>query len=264
MKNILKKTLVILKIIFGVLLSIVLSVCLLMVLLFLPKSCSHSDEYIVTYPQKYTTAYCEENYIRADPNLIHLIAAENEIGKIEIPGGWGYYRAIKDVSMEDYLVMTKVLMFGINGRDIVKNKNNDALPEQEILSYHIKKIEIYKNEKSLKELYHIDVLKLGNERVTEVISSFDGEKADRFQSDLIECLEKGNYKNGDEITFDIFELNIRITFDNYEYLVWDGGVIKSKEDNKLYIVFYKPTDGLWKNILIPLNNDIAELVPDFE
>ena len=160
MKTILKKTLVILKIIlkiiFGVTLSIVLSVCLLMVLLFLPKSCSHSDEYIVTYPQKYITAYCEENYIRADPNLIHLIAAENEIGKIEIPGGWGYYRAIKDVSMEDYLVMTKVIMFGINGRDIVKNKNNDALPEQEILSYHIKKIEIYKNEKSLKELYHID------------------------------------------------------------------------------------------------------------
>ncbi|MCQ2427864.1 MAG: hypothetical protein MJ137_05625 [Clostridia bacterium] len=227
-------------------------------------SCSNSSEYLVTYPQEYTPAYCVENYIRADPNLIHLIAAENEIGRIEIPGGWGYYHAIKDVPMDEYLLLNKMVILSTNYYDIVKNKNNNALPELEILSFKIKTVEIIK--KTYKSR-GVDTLKYGSDCDIEVVSSFDGEKADQFQSNLIECLEKGNYQDwntNNGLDWErVFGLCIRVTFDKYEYLVWDCHIFKNAGNNNFYILFHIPTDKSWHDICIPLNQDIVELVSHF-
>lgn len=258
-------------------------ICLLAITTLLPctlSSCSKvlrkADEYIVTYPENYTVDYCNENYIEADPNLLYLRVADNDIGRIEIPGGGARYRAIKDVPLDEYLMFDESIMFAPLSYKILKNKNNLDLPQQEILSYKIKDIKIYRQTYDT-EIEPVDKYKLGAKMVEEELSSISGEKTDAFQAHIIECLEQGNYhKNYGKQYGYVFNPNIvrsndrkvrlRVTFENYENLVWDTTIYEKK--NKFYIDFYTPSDspdGGWLPNYIPLdeefNEKIAELIP---
>ena len=52
----------------------------LLVLLVL-VSCAPQYRFQATYPKGYTAEYFYSHYVQADPNLIHLYAAENDAGK---------------------------------------------------------------------------------------------------------------------------------------------------------------------------------------
>ena len=125
----------------------------IMLLLNVLSSCVQKDNYIVEYPEMYTPTYCSENYIQADPNLVHLRAADNDLGRIDVPGGGARYCAIKDIPLDEYLLFDEYVMFAPLSYQIVKNKNNTALPVQEILSYKIKSVNLYWRVSPL-DVYH--------------------------------------------------------------------------------------------------------------
>ena len=255
-------------------------ICLLAITTLLPctlSSCSKvlrkSDEYIVTYPENYTSDYCDENYIEADTNLLCLRLAENTIGKSNIKGNNGSYRAIKDVPLDEYLVFDNAITVLPFSYKILKNKNNLNLPQQEILSYKIKDVKIYLEA----NLEPVDRYKLWKKLVEEELYSISGEKADAFQAHIIECLEQGNYHKNygkqygyvftpDPIISNNHMVRLMVTFENYENLVWHTTIYEKK--NKFYIDFYTPSDspdGGWLPNYIPLdeefNEKIAELIP---
>ena len=78
--------------------------CFLMIIL-LFTSCNKHQKNTVEYPKKFTVEYCIDNYITADPNLIYLVSADNEIGPFDVPGGSARYRAIMGVPVDDYLLL---------------------------------------------------------------------------------------------------------------------------------------------------------------
>ena len=112
--------------------------------------------------------------------------------------------------------------------------------QQEILSYKIKDIKIYRQTYDT-EIEPVDKYKRGAKMVEEELSSISGEKTDAFQAHIIECLEQGNYhKNYGKQYGYVFNPNIakindhkvrlRVTFENYENLVWDT-IIYEKKNN---------------------------------
>lgn len=227
------------------------------------SSCAKKDEYIVNYPESYTVDYCVNNYIRADPLLVHLRASDNKIaGHIEIPGGVAYYRAIKDVPLDDYLLCDEaILFFAPLSHKIVKNKNNSNLPQQEILSYKIRSVILYYTNP---DLDGSDKMKLGEKMMGEVIASIDGDGATAFQNHIIDCIETNNYKKsniaGD--LYDVMNIHVRVVFENYENLVWDS--VLCKQNGTYYMVFHTPADspdGGWIQNRIPINQELAELIP---
>lgn len=241
-----------------------ITICLLFIfLLNVFSSCAGKDEYLVDYPEKYTTSYCSENYIQADPNLVHLRAADNDLGRIEIPGGGARYCKIKDIPLDEYLLLDQYIMFAPLAYKIVKNKNNTDIQVQEILSYKVKSVNIYLEAE--KKNMSAEMRKLGLGLVEEYIATVDGADAEAFQSHLIECVEKGNYtKTGPGgyafIRKDNNIVNLRVSFENYENLVWDSQ-IKIKDDT-YYIVFYTPytSVGEWSSNYLPINQEMADLI----
>ena len=206
-------------------------ICLLAITTLLPcalSSCSKvlrkADEYIVTYPENYTVDYCNENYIKADPNLLYLRVADNDLGKNNVKGKNGNFRAIKDVPLDEYLMFDEALLLYSLSYEIIKNKNNLDLPQQEILSYKIKDIKIYRQTYDT-EIEPVDKYKLGAKMVEEELSSISGEKTDAFQAHIIECLEQGNYHknygkqygyvfNPNIAKINDHKLRLRVTFGN--------------------------------------------------
>ena len=223
----------------------------------------NTDEYIVNYPEYLTLDYCIDNYIKADPNLLYLRAADNDIGKTEIPGGYAKYCAIIDVPVDDYLLIDESILLALLPYKIVKNKYNLNLPQQEILSYKIKSVIIY----SLPlDMYTINPEKrsMGEKMVQEIIASIDGNAATAFQNHIIDCIETNNYKKTG-IAGDFLErvnFNVRVVFEDYENLVWDSEL--RKQNDTYYILFHTPADSLdggWVQNWLPLNEEIAELIP---
>lgn len=258
-------------------------ICLLAITTLLPctlSSCSKvlrkSDEYIVNYPEYLTLDYCIDNYIQADPNLLYLRAADNDIGKTEIPGGYAMYCAIIDVPVDDYLLIDESILMSLLPYEIVKNKYNVNLPQQEILSYKIKSVIIYSPPQ---DMYTInpDKRSMGEKMVQEIVASIDGNATTVFQNHIIDCIEKDNYHkdygeqygyvfNPTVATSNDRKICLMVTFENYENLVWNTTIYENK--NKFYIRFYTPSDspdGGWRSNYIPLdeefNEKIAELIP---
>ena len=121
---------------------------LLMVLIVF-SSCQKRENYVVEYPELYTPEYCTNNYIQADPNLLYIAYADNSIGRIDVPGGYARYYAIKDVPIDDFLLLDEAIMFDPLSYKIVKNKYNLDLTLQDILSYKIKSVLTYSQSKDL-------------------------------------------------------------------------------------------------------------------
>ena len=225
-------------------------------------SCKKHDDNIVEYPEMYTPEYCSENYIEADPNLIYTVSADNDIGKTDIPGGYAKYYAIKDVPIDDYLLLDEAVMFAPLSYKIVKNKNNLDIPQQEILSYKIKSVLIYSQSKDLDVS---DKKALGEKMVDEIVASMDGNDATAFQNHIIDCIETENYREagteGD--LYEVVEnIHVRVVFENYENLAWDSGLFK--QNDAYYIVFYTPVDspdGGWIQNWIPVSQGLVDLIP---
>ena len=239
-------------------LSMILS---LLVLLILFSSCTTSNNNRFEYPDIYTTEYCSANYIEADPNLLYTVSADNCIGQIDVPGGYASYYAIKDVPLDEYLLLDEAIMFAPFSYQIVKNKNNTKLPQQEILSYEIKSIIIYSLSHDLDIL---DKRTLGDKMVEEIIASVDHNDASAFQDYIIDCLANNNYLIAGEVVGSLESvefINLRVIFEGYENLVWDSGI--SKQNGTYYIVFYmiNEMNGGWRQIWLPLNQEIAALIP---
>lgn len=231
------------------------------------SSCKEQKKYQVDYPATITTEYLNENYIEADPNLIHLYCAENSTEKFEIPGGYGRYYAIKDVSMDEYLTLRKsILMVSPYEHIIVKNKK---LVNQEILSYELEKIEIYKFDIGAVTQENWETL--GNAYMSKSMVLLDSLEASSFQSYIIDCLETKKYcehKTGefyDQVSIDGFPVRIRISFAKYENLVWDAAI--RIRDDKYYVYFYWYTkdkihpEGYWDIIYLPISPEISALIP---
>lgn len=234
--------------------------CSSIIIMFI-TSCNKHDDNIVEYPEMYTPEYCSENYIEADPNLIYTVSADNDIGKIDIPGGYARYYAIKDVPIDKYLLLDEAVMFAPLSYKIVKNKFNLDIPQQEILSYKIKSVLIYSQSKNLDEL---EKKALGEKMVDEIVASIDGNDAIAFQNHIIECVEKNNYRETG-MSGDIYEalenIHLRIVFEEYENLAWDSGIFK--QNDKYYIVFYTPVDsnaGGWVQNWLPINQELVDLL----
>jgi len=237
---------------------LIFSLCILLLLNVL-SSCVQKDNYIVEYPEMYTTTYCSENYIEADPNLVHLRAADNDLGKIDVPGGNAKYCAIKDVPLDEYLLFDEYVMFAPLSYQIVKNKNNTALPVQEILSYKIKSVDLYLPA-YWKDIY-LDKRELGRNWVKEQISSVDVDGAIAFQTYVIECFENGNLIPMGDPAYELTSIQLRVIFEDYENLVWDSSIYSL--NGNYYILFYTwETDG-WAQNLMPLEQGIVELVCDY-
>lgn len=229
-------------------------------------SCGYEKEekekYIVDYPEIYTPEYCIENYINADPNLIHLVAADNAIGQIDVPGGSAEYVAIKDVPIDEYLLLDEAIMFAPLSNKVVKNINNLNLPQQEILSYDLESVIIYSIARDLDDT---NEKKLGVEMISEIITSTDCDGATAFQNHIIDCIETNNYRKTG-IAGDLFEavenIRVRVVFKDYENLAWDSGLFK--QNGSYYIVFYIPVDypdGGWTQNWLPINQELVELIP---
>lgn len=239
---------------------------LLLLFLNVLPSCSKLNNYLVTYPQDYTTSYCSENYIQADPNLMYLRSADNAIGTIEIPGGSASYYAIKDIPLDEYLLKDEAVLFAPLSYKIVKNKNNNNLPTQEILSYTVKSVTLYlvRNERN-----NIDKNNLGSDLVDEYVVSISGEEAIAFQSHIIECLENDNYREtglGGDLLDNVIEngkqVCLRISFEDYDNLVWDSNIYM--QNDVYYIVFYtlsEETNGYWVQNWLPLYEEFVKLLP---
>lgn len=220
---------------------------------------------VVDYPKIYTPEYCSENYIQADPNLIHLVSADNDIGQIDVPGGSARYYAIKDVPLDEYLLLDEAIMFAPLSFQIVKNRNKD-LPMQEVLSYEVKSLQLYSNLGDCK-----DKKNLGTEKVYEYIALLESDSATVFQSHILECLETKNYKENemgvpyDFVYYNDSAISIRVTFSKYKNLVWDALIIELESEYFMYFYWFtideKHPDGYYDIIFIPLNEEIAELIP---
>lgn len=233
------------------------------------SSCKKQEKYEVDYPHYYTPEYCSEYYIEADTNLIHLYSAENSIDKGEIPGGYSCYYAIKDIALEDYLALKEVLLLVKPFHHKIVRKRNKDMPIQEVLSYELKKVEIYKRGNIESE----DWSRLGVARVSESIVTLDSAGAASFQSHMLDCIEKGNYTEHDSVltsSWDSVErdnalLYIRVHFSEYENLVWDARIIECNGEYCMYFYWYPPdvngTGSTSEIIFIPLGQDISTLIP---
>ena len=253
----------------------VLSCCLLMILLlfYLLTACKGAKGYKVDYPDYYTPEYCYENYIDADPNLIHLFCSENSIGTYRNTGFFDTYYAIKDVLLDEYLCIRRInVLFntGIGDVQIVRNKKT-GLSEQEILTLNYKSVELYwqgrESPPNSKTWFSI-----GSNKVQETIASLSGTDAANFQSHIVRVLESGKCEEVGSPFYRFVTkepegnlLFIRVVFEEYENLVWETAIRES--DGKYYMYFYWYTadedhpEGFWDIIYVPLSEEISELIP---
>ena len=219
-----------------------------------------ADDYVADYPEMYTPEYCMDNYVGADENLIHVQAAENSIGKVLEYGVYYDFYAIKDVPMEEYLsVSTCAIMFDYPTDRIVKNKNLDR-SEQEILAWEIKSVELYWTRADASSSL-------------EYVAALDSKEAALMQSQWIEYLENGKYKEkggiynsiekGEDTLYESV-LRVRVSFSKYENIVWEAGI--KEDDGEYYVHFDWFTaheafpDGYFKYVYLPIGPALSELV----
>ena len=216
--------------------------------------------YEVEYPETYTVEYCKENYVPANPQLVAFKIADNSVEDI-----WrdDIYIAIKNVPTEDYLYHKNNIFLTTSHTEIVRNKNL-VLPEDELLFYEYKSLELYVNGNQYN---------LSN---TELKKS-TGDKADSFRAYIQECLESGNYK---KFSFDPnivshayanekFSIILEIKFSEHPYLGWGSEIYQFTDgDPNYYFLFARfvvdesHPDGYYKRLCIPLPEDLAKLIPE--
>ena len=127
-----------LSILLVLLISFVLVISVLVLSIIFGQSCA-PEPFEMEYPKHYTSEYCFNNYIAADPNLGYLQSAENSTAEpfYDAPYFYSYY-GIKDVPLEKYLrVFERALFFDSGSSNLVKHKdmeNEEAIRDYEVNS----------------------------------------------------------------------------------------------------------------------------------
>ena len=264
---------------------------LLILILNTLASCAKSEKYgKVEYPEQYTPEYCAENYVDADQNLVPLyIDNKDGVGPISVSDGYDTFYAIKDIPFDKYLFASKWQLLSTHTR-VVQNKNME-LPEQEILSYQCKSVDLFWKKVNNSSGGRFDKWSSPDhaDQVSEHIATLNSEEATMFQTYIRECLNTGNYvesgkPNSEFMVSSVWKENmdsglaqnwlcLRVSFVEYENLVWEVAVQKAvikEAEERYYMTFFwfitdeKHPDGYWKIVYIPLNESLAGLIPKSE
>lgn len=236
---------------------------------------SCAKDYQADYPDNFTTEYCVQNYVFADPNLMFLERAKNDATESYNWNGKVFrFFAIRDVSPEDYLVVTASTFFVEHGAVRVVKDQDIGIENYEIFTKEIACAEIYR-----RKSVDIDDLLCAGEKCYE---SQIGQLTDAQIDDLIDyikdCLDSQQFSEMEYYPTTHFQpgaygnpVILRIQFEEYDYLVWDALTVR--RDGTRYIVFYiyddtypEPsgmwTEHRWVPVLIPLPEEIAALIPE--
>ncbi|MBE6597111.1 MAG: hypothetical protein E7641_05515 [Ruminococcaceae bacterium] len=223
--------------------SIIKLIDVLLVIIISFTACNN-EEYIVEYPEKYTAEYCLSNYVKADPNLIHLRSADNSLGTINKYGLYFEYYAIKDIPLDEYLcVQSYGLLSGGSDAEIFRYEDLE-ISEPEILSYKLKSAKLYWNfDNNVSENFPT----LGAVNVYQDVVSID---AEYLQSYIRKAIDEENYVvdnskftpvlkritvNNGRLSTDI-GLTIMVHFEKYENIVWCCSI--DKFNGEYYLCFY--------------------------
>ena len=259
-------------------------ICVAFITLVLSIQCfvSCGDHYKADYPEYFSNEYCIDNYVFADPNLSFMQCDTGSVDSFGISnyGTSFYFKAIKNVALEKYLVVRCHTMYSkeVNYR-IIKNDSSE-MHKQEILSYDIDAVEIYKRVRVEDDK---NLCKMGQKCYDEHVISLSDDQIDIFLGYVKENLESSDYTKDVKTTFSDLDGQyegycIRVHFDEYETLIWDAQV--TIKEGKYYCVFYRSnptscepedtkkklwdqyvTDEYWSVIIAELPQELAELLP---
>ena len=259
------------------------TLCIPLILVFLLLtfvSCGPDYRFEAKYPEGYTAGYFHANYVRADPNLIHLYASENSAGKYDAFGQIERYYAIKDVPIDEYVCYSHDWIILDPAFEVYIARNKDMkISESEILSYEVSSAELYWEDGSYfndKERNKMEAI--GEKSYYETVASID---ATVFQNALKDCIETGNYVDyQNSVSNSVYKdfvnhkgvnsyltLKIRVRFSKYENIVWDATVKKSMDEPNKYYILYKlfvttetSSEGYYTDVCVPLDDSIAKLI----
>lgn len=241
---------------------------------------SCSKHYQADYPDNFTTEYCVQNYIYADPNLLYLERSENRPagGAHHGPGAIINYYAIRNISPEEYLAMKYHLILSDTTLRIVK-KSNLGTDAYEILTKEIVGAEIYKRTIvddpnyycAGTDCYQSQIAKLTDTQIEVLIEHIE------TSLDSQQYTACPLHEPEDELFLYYYYLPtrshptvLRVYFEEYQNMVWDALIVQ--EEGTYYIIFYvyddspepsgiKP-DKRWVPVLITLPEEIAALIPE--
>lgn len=226
-------------------------------------SCSNS-KWEADYPDGYTYEYLTGNYTRADPNLEHMHIAENGLGPFErSPSGYASYWAIKDVPVEEYLVMCNASLLS-SIVQLVKSKQDEP-PSYEVLEWDIERVELIVVNYNAHKLD----TRYGKDRVYHQLGKLNDESVSEMQEYIQECLDTENYyeyidKDFQQVKIDGKNIFIRVFFKKYENIVWDANI--SEVDGNYYIQFWIYDEtipeaddnwGKYHSVRMPLNEALS-------
>ena len=245
--------------------------------------CSCSNSFGTTYPDDMTNEYCMQNYQYADPNLVFLQCDKGSAdGYHNAAGTSFYFKAIKGVPTEDYLVARNNTVMDKNVYySIVKNRSL-GMDNQEILISEIASIEIY--ERVSVQDQEMRLRKMGQRCYGEQIVKLTDVQADMLMAHIKDSLESKEYEEvgpiKNKMAFTNYQAEcycIRVHFAKYKNLVWDSYI--TYRDGKYEMTFYRldPTyseskdaerdlqnqlyHAPWIMIQIQLPSELAELLP---
>ncbi len=239
------------------------------------SSCGPDYRFQATYPEGYTATYFSQQYVQADPNLVHLYASENDAGQYELNGRYWQYYTIKDTPVEEYVCYSEDFWMLDPGFSSYVARNKDMeMTDSEILSYKMSGAELYWYDPSpFKDGSH-KMEALGEKICYEIVDHID---AAAFQTHLRTCVDEKNYVTiqnaigyirkefvNDEGVKSTLSLKIRVHFTDYENIVWDGYVVM--QDGVYYVNYplFTVTDtfpeGYYKNVYVPLDESVSQVI----
>jgi len=230
--------------------------------------------YIADYPDTYTTGYCYNNYVKANPNLRWISRskiARNSVKRsdrsdtYDDPAGFYSYWAIKKVPVDEYLVEEQFLIFETY-HTLVKNKNYSKDP---IFDYNAKSAKIvWRGDEKSKSVKKIDV-DLIKDLICESIKSEQyidkmSETSTNIQkkSPVIKSIFTKDPRS------DTLYLGIEITFSEYKNIFWRGLIVK--DNNKYYVKCFIESERVidsdskedieYNAVFIELPEDISKII----
>lgn len=228
---------------------VILLFCTLSVLLHMLSSCQKGKPFEMEYPEIYTANYCLENYVEADPNLVYLYAAKNEIGGSGVGiGKYYHFSGIKDIPLDKYLAAWGNEWMNQNKCFYVM-QNKKTLDEQAVLDYSIEKIELFWHKNPWGDDEEEKwTLNIGEMVYFEHMYTFEKNEILDFQTYLRNAINTNSFKDASSISFKRISqhytndygqtgditVSMRVYFSEFENLVWDSEIYRLSDDGKLY------------------------------
>ena len=207
-----------------------------------------------------TYYYIEENYVTADPNLVHIETEQEILSGLHLD----VYYTILGIPMEQYVVKKEV-PFSIWKNDsyhAIMLKKSDVT-EEPIFDWTYKSVELFVTNQPA---YYLNSFKdsmqsihrLGKDIYYSHYATIDSQV---FKTYLTQSMESGTY--GDPSNLDLYDnLLIRVSFVEYENMVWDGALYRHVETDTFYLrIYLAGEDGNYTEKMLPLPAEIVALIP---